>query len=80
MVNAPDFWWRPTWPPSPGSLAALALSPVGWLYGAIAGARCGLGGIPEDWAAKCRYPSGTCLAFAKGLDIFAVGARLAELI
>lgn len=50
------------------------------IIGAIAGARCGLGGIPEDWAAKCRYPSGTCLAFAKGLDIFEVGARLAELI
>lgn len=50
------------------------------IIGAIAGARCGLGGIPEEWAAKCRYPSGTCLAFAKGLDIFEVGARLAELI
>lgn len=50
------------------------------IVGAISGAKCGLSGIPPAWAEKCRYPSGTCLAFTKGLDIFDLGQKLADLI
>lgn len=50
------------------------------IIGAISGARCGLSGIPESWAQKCRYPTGTCLAFTKGRDIFKIGENLAKLI
>lgn len=53
---------------------------VAAVIGAISGAMCGLSGIPTEWAERCRYPSGTCLAFAKGLDIYDIGETLANLI
>lgn len=34
MSKAPDFWWKPNL-----TLAAIALSPLGWLYGSITGQR-----------------------------------------
>ncbi len=53
MVDAPDFWWRPLWPLSPGALAALALAPLGWLYGAVAGARMGGAGAEAPVPVVC---------------------------
>ena len=53
---------------------------IGAVAGAILGARYGAGSIPEHWLAKTRYPSGTCLAFAKGIDLFDYAQKLAMLI
>ncbi len=53
---------------------------IGAVAGAVLGARYGAGNIPEHWLAKTRYPSGTCLAFAKGIDLFSYAEKLAELI
>ena len=52
---------------------------IGAICGAILGARYGLSGIPERWAEKTRYPSGTCLPVAKGVDLFEIADRLAAL-
>lgn len=48
--------------------------------GAILGARYGASQIPQHWLEKTRYPSGTCLKFTKGIDIFEYGRKLAELV
>lgn len=53
---------------------------IGAVAGCILGARYGASRIPRHWLEKTRYPSGTCLKFAKGIDIFDYARRLAELI
>ncbi len=53
---------------------------IGAVAGAVLGAKYGASSIPEHWIMKTRYPSGTCLAFAKGVDLFAYAEKLAELI
>lgn len=53
---------------------------IGAVAGAILGAKYGAKNIPESWLQKTRYPSGTCLSFTKGIDIFEKAERLAELI
>ena len=50
------------------------------ICGSILGAKFGLSGVPERWAQKTRYPSGTCLPMAKGIDLFAVADELAALV
>lgn len=52
---------------------------IGAVAGALAGAICGLSGIPEDWTARVRNPDGTCLQFTDQLDIVEVGYKLANL-
>lgn len=53
---------------------------IGAVAGAILGAKYGAKNIPESWLQKTRYPSGTCLRFTKGIDIFEKAERLAALI
>lgn len=53
---------------------------IGAVAGAILGAKYGAKNIPEKWLEKTRYPSGTCLSFTKGIDIFERAEKLAELI
>lgn len=53
---------------------------IGAVAGAVLGAKYGAGQIPVGWLAKTRYPSGTCLGFTKGIDIFDYAAKLADLI
>lgn len=52
---------------------------IGAIVGGVLGAKYGLAGIPERWAQKTRYPSGTCLPMAKGIDLFDVADQLAAL-
>lgn len=52
---------------------------IGAIAGALAGAICGLANIPEDWVARVRQPSGTCLQFTEDLDIVNVAHQLATL-
>jgi ADP-ribosylglycohydrolase len=52
---------------------------IGAIAGALAGAVGGLAIIPEDWVARVRQPSGTCLQFTAELDIVDVGHQLTEL-
>ena len=53
---------------------------IGAIVGAILGAKFGAKQIPDAWLQKTRYPSGTCLSFTKGIDIFDYAQKLAELI
>jgi len=53
---------------------------IGAIAGAILGAKYGTKNIPEKWLEKTRYPTGTCLRFTKGIDLFEKAERLAELI
>lgn len=53
---------------------------IGAVAGAILGAKYGAGRIPIHWLEKTRYPSGTCLKFTRGIDIFEYAKKLAELI
>ena len=53
---------------------------IGAVAGAVLGARYGADSIPKHWIDKTRYPSGTCLSFAKGIDLFEYAKGLAELI
>lgn len=53
---------------------------IGAIVGAVLGAKYGAKAIPEKWLEKTRFPSGTCLAFAKGLDIRKLSEQLADLI
>jgi len=53
---------------------------IGAVTGAILGAKLGAKAIPAPWMEKIRYPSGTCLPFTKGMDLFKVSEDLAALI
>ena len=45
----------------------------------ILGAMYGHSAIPARWAEKTRYPSGTCLDMAKGIDLVDIAGKLADL-
>ena len=45
----------------------------------IMGAMYGHSAIPARWAEKTRYPSGTCLDMAKGIDLMDIAGKLADL-
>jgi ADP-ribosylglycohydrolase len=51
---------------------------IGAIVGALAGAKVGLGNIPENWLSRVRRPSGTCLHFTSELDIVDVAHQLTE--
>lgn len=53
---------------------------IGAIAGAVLGAKYGAKNIPDKWKEKTRYPSGTCLRFTKGIDIFEYAEKLAALI
>jgi ADP-ribosylglycohydrolase len=53
---------------------------IGAVAGAVLGAKYGAKNIPDKWLQKTRYPSGTCLSFTKGIDIFDRAEKLAQLI
>jgi ADP-ribosylglycohydrolase len=50
------------------------------VIGAMAGARQGIGVIPDDWVAKVRRPAGVCLKFAATKDMVTLAEQLAALI
>ncbi len=50
------------------------------IVGAVSGAMNGAKSIPEKWKGKTRYPTGTCLPFTKGLDIFQISQDLTRFI
>lgn len=50
------------------------------VIGAMAGARQGVGVIPETWLEKVRRPAGVCLKFAAKRDIVILAEQLAALI
>ncbi len=52
---------------------------IGAICGAILGAMHGHKAIPPRWAEKTRYPSGTCLDMAKGIDLLDIAEKLASL-
>ncbi|MFH1513320.1 MAG: ADP-ribosylglycohydrolase family protein [Bacillota bacterium] len=53
---------------------------IGAICGAILGAKYGYDSIPNEWAEKSRYPSGTCLPFAGGIDIIALADKITDII
>lgn len=53
---------------------------IGAVAGCVLGAKYGISGIPERWVEKTRYPTGTCLQFAAGVDIKDMAEKLAALI
>lgn len=53
---------------------------IGAIVGSILGAKYGVASIPEHWVEKPRYPSGTCLLFAKGCDLLKVADDICDLI
>lgn len=53
---------------------------IGAIVGALLGARCGAQGIPTRWLEKTRYPTGTCLQFTKGKDLYGIAQELAVLM
>lgn len=53
---------------------------IGAIVGSILGAKYGASAIPAHWVEKPRYPTGTCLTFAKGVDMLAVADDLCKLI
>ena len=53
---------------------------IGAATGAILGAKFGASAIPSNWLQKTRYPSGTCLKFAKGIDLFKKADEITDLI
>lgn len=53
---------------------------IGAVIGAMAGARQGIGVIPDDWVAKVRQPAGVCLKFAAQADMPTLANRLVDLI
>ena len=50
------------------------------IAGSVLGAKFGCSAIPPTWVEKPRYPSGTCLLFAKGIDLLEIADQLCELI
>ena len=53
---------------------------IGAVAGVILGAKFGAEAIPQKWIEKTRYPSGTCLKFTKGMDLFETARKLTQLI
>lgn len=53
---------------------------IGAVAGVILGAKFGADAIPDKWIEKTRYPSGTCLKFTKGMDLFETARKLTQLI
>lgn len=53
---------------------------IGAIAGAVLGAKYGAKQIPQSWLERTRYPSGTCLSFTKGIDIYDYAEKLAALI
>ena len=53
---------------------------IGAVAGTILGAKYGVKNIPENWVAKTRFPTGTCLSFTKGIDIKDYAEKLAAII
>ncbi len=53
---------------------------IGAIVGSILGAKYGASAIPPHWVEKPRYPSGTCLLFAKGIDMLDIADRLCGLM
>lgn len=53
---------------------------IGAVAGAILGAKYGAAGIPDAWKEKTRYPTGTCLAFTNGLDVYEMSQQLFALM
>lgn len=51
---------------------------IGAICGAVLGAKYGIAGIPAAWVEKTRYPTGTCLAFTKGLDVLNIADQLVD--
>lgn len=51
---------------------------IGAICGAVLGAKYGASQIPQRWIEKTRFPTGTCLAFTKGLDLLDLADRLAD--
>ncbi len=50
------------------------------VIGAMAGARQGVGVIPEEWVAKVRQPAGVCLKFAAERDMVSLAEQLIDLM
>ena len=50
------------------------------IVGALSGAMNGMKNIPESWVNKVRITSGVCLPFTKGMDLFEIASKLAQLI
>jgi len=50
------------------------------VIGAMAGARQGIGVIPDEWVAKVRQPAGVCLKFAAERDMVTLAEQLVNLI
>ncbi len=53
---------------------------IGAVIGAMAGARQGIGVIPDAWVAKVRQPAGVCLKFAAERDMVTLAEKLVGLI
>lgn len=53
---------------------------IGAIAGAVLGAKFGASNMPAAWIEKTRYPTGTCLPFAGGLDMLDVADKLTALM
>ena len=53
---------------------------IGAIAGAILGAKYGASQMPAHWIEKTRFPTGTCLDFAKGIDIKDYAERITDII
>jgi len=53
---------------------------VSAIVGAISGAKNGMKAIPDDWLSKVKITTGVCLPFTKGIDLFDIADKLAELV
>lgn len=49
------------------------------ICGAVLGGMYGYKAIPARWTEKTRYPSGTCLPMAKGIDLLEIAGKLCAL-
>ena len=49
------------------------------ICGAVLGGMYGYKAIPARWAEKTRYPSGTCLPMARGIDLLEIAGKLCAL-
>lgn len=53
---------------------------IGAVAGCILGAKYGAKAMPEAWIEKTRFPTGTCLQFANGIDIKDYATKLGDII